>query len=99
MKRIPCVRFFLASLLLFPAMLVMAACQPSGGPQSGTTPPDTIETVDPGELETSEYALVFPEAELADYSGVTVSLCPPERLVDELPREPFDIPVQILISE
>lgn len=36
---------------------------------------------------------------LADYSGVTVSLCPPERLVDELPREPFDIPVQILISE
>ena len=36
---------------------------------------------------------------LTDYSGVTVSLCPPERLVDELPREPFDIPVQILISE
>ena len=36
---------------------------------------------------------------LAGYSGLTVSLCPPERLVAELPREPFDVPVDLVISE
>ena len=36
---------------------------------------------------------------LADYSGFSVAICPPERLVDELPREPFDIPVDLVLSE
>lgn len=35
---------------------------------------------------------------LENYSGLTVCICPPERLVDELPREPFDRPVKIVIS-
>lgn len=36
---------------------------------------------------------------LTGFTGLTVALCPPERLVDELPREPFDIPVDLVISE
>lgn len=36
---------------------------------------------------------------LADYNGVTVALCPKERMTEKLPRETFDIPVQIVISE
>ena len=68
MKRIPLIRFLLASLLLLSAMLVMAACKPVVDPQTESTVPDTIETVGPNEVETSEYAVVFPEAELPDYS-------------------------------
>lgn len=36
---------------------------------------------------------------LSDYSGLTVCICPPERLVEMLPREEFDIPVDLVISE
>ena len=68
MKRISFIRFLVTSLLLFPAMLIMGACQPVGEPQSGSTAPDTIGTVNPGEVETSEYAVRFPDAELPDYS-------------------------------
>ena len=73
MNRNPFIRFLLASLFLISAALILSACQPSDGSQSGTTPPDTIETVAPGEVETSEYAVVFPEAELPDYSQYATS--------------------------
>lgn len=36
---------------------------------------------------------------LADYRGFTAAVCPPERLVDELPHDEFDVPVQLLILE
>lgn len=35
---------------------------------------------------------------LADFSGFTVCICPEERLVDELPRETFDVPVGLVLS-
>ena len=35
---------------------------------------------------------------LADLQGRTVCICPEERLVDELPREGFDVPVQLVLS-
>ena len=35
---------------------------------------------------------------LADLQGLTVCICPEERLVDELPREGFDVPVQLVLS-
>lgn len=36
---------------------------------------------------------------LADYDGVTISLLCEKQLVDEIPKEPFDIPVDHLITE
>lgn len=35
---------------------------------------------------------------LADFQGFTVCICPEERLVDELPREAFDMPVCLVLS-
>ena len=35
---------------------------------------------------------------LADLQGLTVCICPEERLVDELPRAGFDVPVQLVLS-
>ena len=36
---------------------------------------------------------------LADYTGFTVSVCRPGRLVEHMPREQFDIPVQLVLTE
>ena len=36
---------------------------------------------------------------LAGYSGMTVSLCPDAWLQEELPRDEFDIPVRLVLSE
>ncbi len=36
---------------------------------------------------------------LAGYRGLTVAICPVERLVDALPREPHDRPVQLVLSD
>lgn len=36
---------------------------------------------------------------LEDFHGFTVAVCPPERLVDELPRDEYDVPVQLLLCE
>ena len=36
---------------------------------------------------------------LTGYSGYTVAICPADRLVDELPREAFDMPVQLVLSD
>ena len=35
---------------------------------------------------------------LVGYEGFTVCICPRERLTDELPRDGFDIPVQLVLS-
>ncbi len=35
---------------------------------------------------------------LSDYEGITVALCPQELLQDEVPRERFDRPVQLVLS-
>ena len=68
MKRIPGVRLLVAFLLLLSALLVMAACQTPDDPQAGSSAPDTIETVSSGEVESSEFAVKFPDAEEFDYS-------------------------------
>lgn len=34
---------------------------------------------------------------LAEYHGFTVTICPADRLVDRLPREPFDVPVGLVL--
>lgn len=36
---------------------------------------------------------------LKDFHGFTVAVCPPERLVDALPRDEYDVPVQLLLCE
>lgn len=36
---------------------------------------------------------------LADFPGLTVCVCPPERLVDHIPREPFDVPVKLVLFD
>ena len=36
---------------------------------------------------------------LADYTGFTALVCPNDRLVDALPREEFDIPVRLVITD
>ena len=36
---------------------------------------------------------------LAGYVGVTVALCPEDRLQEELPREKFDLPVGLVLTE
>ncbi len=36
---------------------------------------------------------------LADYQGFTAAVCPAERLVDELPHDDFDVPVQQVICD
>lgn len=36
---------------------------------------------------------------LADFQGFTVCVCRPGRLVDHMPREGFDIPVQLVLIE
>lgn len=36
---------------------------------------------------------------LADFKGFTVCICPPERLMDELPRDQFDRPVDLVLTE
>lgn len=36
---------------------------------------------------------------LADFSGFTVCICRPGRLVDHMPREEFDVPVQLVLIE
>ena len=35
---------------------------------------------------------------LADYHGFTVCICPEERRVEKLPREEFDVPVNLVLS-
>ena len=35
---------------------------------------------------------------LADYPGFTVCICPEERLLEEMPRDEFDIPVKLVLS-
>lgn len=35
---------------------------------------------------------------LADYEGLTVCICPEERLTDRLPRDEFDIPVKLVLT-
>ena len=34
---------------------------------------------------------------LADFQGLTVCICPEERMVDALPREEFDVPVRLVL--
>ena len=36
---------------------------------------------------------------LADYQGFTAAVCPPEQLVERLPRDESDVPVQMVIWE
>ena len=36
---------------------------------------------------------------LAEYRGLSVAICPRDRLVEELPREGFDVPVQLILSD
>lgn len=36
---------------------------------------------------------------LAGYTGVTVALCPEEWLQEELPRDEFDLPVELVLTE
>lgn len=36
---------------------------------------------------------------LAGYSGMTVSLCPEEWLQEQLPRDEYDLPVQLVLTE
>lgn len=36
---------------------------------------------------------------LMDFSGVSVALCPEERLVEQLPREETDIPVDVVLTQ
>jgi len=36
---------------------------------------------------------------LRDYHGFTVAVCPPERLMDELPRDEYDVPVQLILCD
>ena len=36
---------------------------------------------------------------LADFPGFTVCVCRPGRLVDHMPREEFDVPVQLVLIE
>lgn len=36
---------------------------------------------------------------LADFTGLTVSVCRPNRLVDHMPREEFDVPVKLVLIE
>ena len=35
---------------------------------------------------------------LRDYSGFTVALCPVDRLVDRVPREEYDLPVDLVLT-
>ena len=35
---------------------------------------------------------------LADFTGLTVSVCRANRLVDHMPREEFDVPVKLVLS-
>lgn len=36
---------------------------------------------------------------LAGYRGFTVCICPKERLIDELPRDEFDVPVNLVLTD
>ena len=36
---------------------------------------------------------------LADFTGLTVSVCRPNRLIDHMPREEFDVPVKLVLIE
>lgn len=36
---------------------------------------------------------------LADYRGFTATVCPEERLMDHFPREEFDVPVQLVLTD
>lgn len=36
---------------------------------------------------------------LPDFQGLTVSICPADRLEDRLPREEFDVPVQLVLTD
>ncbi|WP_337019492.1 5-formyltetrahydrofolate cyclo-ligase [Oceanobacillus massiliensis] len=36
---------------------------------------------------------------LKDYSGKSISLCSKEQLVDNIPRQPFDLPVSTVVTE
>lgn len=36
---------------------------------------------------------------LTGYTGITVALCPEERLQEELPRDEFDLPVELVLTE
>lgn len=36
---------------------------------------------------------------LADFTGLTVSVCRANRLVDHMPREEFDVPVRLVLTE
>ena len=81
MKRIPLIRLLATLLLLLSVVMVTAACKQGNEPDTGSNAPDTIETVppensnvntdsesEPDEVETSEYAVNFPAAELPDYA-------------------------------
>jgi len=36
---------------------------------------------------------------LAGYAGMTVSLCPAQWLQEQLPREEYDLPVRLVLTE
>ena len=36
---------------------------------------------------------------LAGYTGLSVAICPAERMVEELPQEDFDIPVRLVLTD
>lgn len=36
---------------------------------------------------------------LAEFDGFTAAVCPPDRLVDQLPRDEFDVPVDCLLCD
>lgn len=80
MKRIPMIRLLAVLLLLLSVVLVTAACQQGDEPDTGSSAPDTIETVPPDtteavsdeyedpETETTEFSVNFPASELPDYA-------------------------------
>ena len=85
MKRIQLVRFLVICLLLLPVALMFASCNGGeGGNDTGSTAPDTIETVAPDdsgtdtgngeetteaeETEAPEFSVQFPVSELPDYA-------------------------------
>ena len=85
MKRIQLIRFLVICLLLLPVVLMFASCNGGeGGNDTGSTAPDTIETVAPDdsgtdtgngeetteaeETEAPEFSVQFPVSELPDYA-------------------------------
>jgi len=63
MKRIPIIRLLAVLLLLLSVVLVTAACQQGDEPDTGSSAPDTIETVPPDTTEAVSDEYEDPETE------------------------------------